>query len=191
MVTQEKHIRPSEQSDPDKVKNSLKTLYASINQLIPKRQNIISDWICTWARYLGFEQGFKPGKLRDYRRGEIIHVNFGFNVGNEFGGTHYAVVVDRFNSRENGCVVVVPISSLKNGKTRDSLHNSEVYLGQIIPDSDSEAYAIPLQLRSISKIRIIKPTGKTEAAYKLPYELMSEIDKKIIKLFTNKDLTKL
>ncbi len=33
--------------------------------------------------------------LRRYKRGEIVKVHLGFNVGSEEGGLHYAVVLDK------------------------------------------------------------------------------------------------
>lgn len=154
--------------------------------LSAKHREIISDWIFVWADYLKYEKTFKPDRLRIYRRGEIVHVNFGFNIGNELGGPHYAVVLDTYNSRGNGCVVVAPISSLKKGRTPQSLHPSEIYLGKVIPGSDVEGYLMLLQIRCISKMRIIKPKTEAEEAYSVTAEQLKRIDKKIIKLFTQK-----
>lgn len=189
MTTSEKHKNDTQEADSNKLKNSLQALSDSISEMSVKKQDIISDWFFTWARYLKFERTFKPERLKYYKRGDIVHVHFGFNVGNEQGGTHYAVVVDNNNNKASGCIVVVPISSIEKGKTADSLHGSEVYLGKIIPNSDTESYAQPLQIRCVSKLRIIKPKSDNDTNYILSAEQMDMIDNKIVELFTKRHLT--
>ncbi len=161
----EKNKNEANETDTDKLKQSLQILNDSVLEMPPKKQNIIADWIRTWAQYLKFEKTFKPDRLKYYKRGDIIHIHFGFNVGNEQGGTHYAVV-DNNNNKSSGCVVVVPISSLEKGRTPDSLHGSEIYLGKIIPKTDNDT------------------------TYSLNSQLMDIIDRKIIALFTKNHLTK-
>lgn len=190
MQIHEKHKSDSQEYDTDKLKRAMQTLSGSVSEMPAKQQNIFADWLTTWAKYLKFERTFKPERLKYYKRGDIVHVHFGFNVGSEQGGAHYAVVVDNNNNRTNGCVVVVPISSLEAGRSPDSLHGSEVYLGKIIPGSDIESYAQPLQIRCISKLRIIKPKTDSDTSYILNARLMDIIDSKIIELFTKKRLTK-
>lgn len=170
----------------NKLDNALQALKAAITHLPYKKQNIIADWLFTWAKYLSFEQKFNPERLRHFRRGDIVHIHLGFNVGNEQGGAHYAVVVDINNNRGSGCVVVVPISSLEKDRGRESIHGSEVYLGKVVPDSETESYAQPLQIRCISKLRIIKPKTDGDTIYRLTPEQMDDIDNKILELFTKK-----
>lgn len=162
--------------DEAKLDKALQELRAVVLTLSAKQQNIISEWLYVWARYIRFEKTFKPERLKYYKRGDIVHLHLGFNVGNEQGGTHYAVVVDNNNNRASGCVVVVPISSLEPGRSVDELHGSEIYLGQIIPNSDVVSYAQPLQIRCVSKLRIIKPKGENDISYSLSAEQMDNID---------------
>ncbi len=184
MLTHEKHKGYPQEYDTDKLDRALQTLSGSVSEMPAKQQSIFADWLTTWSKYLKFERTFKPERLKYYKRGDIVHVHFGFNVGSEQGGAHYAVVVDNNNNRANGCVVVVPISSLEKGRTPDSLHGSEIYLGKIIPGSDIESYAQPLQIRCVSKLRIIKPKTDNDINYILNSKLMDIIDNKIIELFT-------
>ena len=83
-------------------------------------------WVRDYSRYLNFEDIFKPNKLKEYKRGDIIKVNFGFNLGNEEGGLHYALVVENGNSQSSGVVTVIPLSTEKPG---EELSNYEVSLG--------------------------------------------------------------
>lgn len=55
-------------------------------------------WLNDWMNFLSFEKDFSPKSLRRYKRGEIIKIHLGFNVGSEEGGLHYAVVLDKSQS---------------------------------------------------------------------------------------------
>jgi hypothetical protein len=137
---------------------ALETLKEQISQLPDKQQKIFEKWLHTWSTYIGNEREFDPTRLRTYKRGEIVHLHLGYNVGSE------------------------------EGKNKDSLHSSEVYLGEIIPGFDREAYALPLHIRGISKMRIIKPRRDEHGVYKVSPKKLTEIDDKIKLLFTHKKL---
>ena len=91
-----------------------------------KKAALISKWIYQYANYVSFENKFSPHKLINYKRGDIVFVNFGFNVGAEFGGEHYAVVIDNNNDRNSSTITVVPLSSFKPEK---EVHPNDLYLG--------------------------------------------------------------
>lgn len=94
-----------------------------------KRSALISYWLQDFARYLSWEKDFSPQKLKRYERGDIIKVNLGFNVGNEQGGMHYAVVLDKENAVRSGTITIIPLSSKKAAKP---LHPLDVDLGSDI-----------------------------------------------------------
>ncbi|HBK5318347.1 TPA: type II toxin-antitoxin system PemK/MazF family toxin, partial [Enterococcus faecium] len=55
-----------------------------------------------------------PNKnYRVYKRGTIVYVDFGVNVGYELSGNHFAIVLNNKDNSKNGVVCVVPISSKK------------------------------------------------------------------------------
>ena len=91
-----------------------------------KKSELITYWINDYIKYLKFEEEFIPNKLKIYERGDIVKVNFGFNIGNEEGGLHYAVVLDNKNPQSSGVITVVPLSSLKKDEV---LSKYEVNLG--------------------------------------------------------------
>jgi mRNA-degrading endonuclease toxin of MazEF toxin-antitoxin module len=161
-------------------KKSLEAFMQSVMSLGGKQQHIISEWLEVWGRYIAYENSFDPKKLVYYKRGDIVHAHFGYNVGDELGGTHYAVVVENNNNLSSGIVTVVPISSLETSKT---LHKSEVPLGKLI--GGIECYAMPLQMRTISKLRIIKPKHKSHGKMRVPGASLKLIDEQIKKLLTS------
>jgi len=166
---------------PDFV-NNLTILINSITSLDNKKQYLINDWLGVWSTYIAFESKFDPKRLVYYKRGDIIHAHFGYNVGNELGGTHYAVVVENNNNNASGILTVVPISSLEEGKTKNDLYKTEVYLGKII--GNTECFAMPTHIRPISKLRIIKPKRKNDGKITLPSDLLDKIDEQIKLSFT-------
>lgn len=165
------------------VYEALTKLKEQILTLSPKKQEIVSAWIEVWANYLRYEASFDPKRLMEYQRGDILHVHLGVNVGGEEGGTRYAVVVDRQNPITSKVITVIQLSSLDAKKTRESLSSTEVYLGRIIPDSPLEACALVKCIRSISKIRIIRPKNPSQGVYRLTDDQMAAVDEKMREMY--------
>lgn len=92
----------------------------------PKKAQLICKWLKEFSNYLRFEETFDATKDVAYHRGDIIKVNFGFNIGSELGGVHYAVVIDNDNKHNSGTLTVVPMSSYKPGK---QLYARDIYIG--------------------------------------------------------------
>lgn len=89
----------------------------------------LSYWIKDWSTFLTFEPQFSSTSMRRYKRGEIIKVHLGFNVGSEEGGLHYAVVLNKENSIHNPVLTIVPLTSVKPTKDLSRLRKGEVFLG--------------------------------------------------------------
>lgn len=86
-------------------------------------------WLEDWTTFLDFEEKFSPMSLRRYKRGEIIKVHLGFNVGSEEGGLHYAVVTDKNNAKSSPVVTIVPLTSVKPHTDITRLKNGSLFLG--------------------------------------------------------------
>lgn len=94
-----------------------------------KKAHLISYWLKDFVRYIRFEETFEPSKNISYKRGNIIKANFGFNVGSEYGGLHYAIVLDIANAHNSPTLTVIPLTSVKESK---AVHNNSVKLGNEI-----------------------------------------------------------
>lgn len=94
-----------------------------------KKANLISYWLKDYIRYVEQEETFNSAFLKEYSRGDVIKVNLGFNIGNEEGGLHYCVVLDKKNAKSYSTLTVVPLSSLKN---TSKLNKTSVLLGDEI-----------------------------------------------------------
>jgi mRNA interferase MazF len=167
----------------DSAAKHFRDLQQIVFEMSEKRGGLFLQWLKDQNLYLKRELSFKPTSLRKYNRAEIIFVNFGFNPGSEIGGFHYAVVVDD-NEKSNPIVNVVPLGSLSKGESKNSLHKHEIYIGIINGLNHHLAYAIPNQLRPISKLRIYKPKNGSDQVIKLPSSIMDLIDEKVVNLFT-------
>ncbi|WP_242694938.1 type II toxin-antitoxin system PemK/MazF family toxin [Pseudogracilibacillus auburnensis] len=168
-----------------KMNKQLLDLQQVIQDMDEKRGDIFLEWLSNQNKYLVWEEKFDPSFLRAYKRSEIVLAHFGFNVGAEYGGMHYAVVI-RNSSKTNPNVNVVPLSSLEEEENEEDVHKDRVFLGLINGLNEKNAVAIPDQMRSISKIRIFKPRKNKDGVFKLNHEQMNLIDDKIRRLFTKK-----
>ena len=95
------------------VQTYLSDLLKSQEKTEHKRASLLAYWIKDYINYIKAEKSFQPDKLIRYKRGSIVQVEFGFRIGNELGGRHYAVVIDRKNDLYSSTLTVVPLSSLK------------------------------------------------------------------------------
>lgn len=102
-----------------------------------KNANNLSYWISSYSSYLDFEKEFDSTRLKSYKYGDIIKVNLGYNIGDEEGGLHYCVVMDKKNNKSSKIVTVVPLSSVKEDK---EIHKSCVFLGNEIYANFEEKY---------------------------------------------------
>lgn len=103
----------------------LETYINSGDSQLLKKANLLSYWIKTFSDYVSFEDRFDSKRLISYSRGNVIRANFGFNVGKELGGLHFAVVLDNDNKQSADVLTVLPLSST-DGRT---IHERSVDLG--------------------------------------------------------------
>lgn len=94
-----------------------------------------ADKFCYWLQdYINFlerESNVRTNWHR-YKRGQIIKVHLGYNVGSEEGGLHYAVVLNNNDNRHNSILNIVPLTSVKPQTDLDNLRPGSVYLGNEI-----------------------------------------------------------
>lgn len=131
---------------------NLMNKYTSDPQTIDKADKL-AYWLEDYCRLLNFEDTFDPNYLKSYKRGDIIKVNLGYNIGNEEGGLHYCVVIDKNNFKSSGIITVVPLTSYK-GK---DVHFTSVFLGDEIYKNFKEKYdalwaKLTIKINSLNKI---------------------------------------
>lgn len=97
-----------------------------------KKSALITYWLNDYKNYLENEDSFTPTKLVKYKRGSIIKVNLGFNIGNEQGGLHYCVVLNKDDSIHKPILNVIPLTSIKDPDKK--VHYTNVNLGNEVYD---------------------------------------------------------
>ena len=102
-------------------RKAVRATYLTIKELLKrnddkntKRAALLSYWIKDYCNYTLQEDSFDPKQLVRYKRGNIVLVEFGYRVGRELGGRHYAVVIDNYNGLSSDVVTVVPLRSYKD-----------------------------------------------------------------------------
>ena len=93
--------------------NLLSSWMGSSNDVDKKRAQLLSYWVKTYTSMIRRENDFNPASIPRLARRQIVNVDFGFRVGSEMGGLHYAVVLDKENGLKGDTVTVVPLGSLK------------------------------------------------------------------------------
>jgi len=113
-----------------------------------KRTKNYCDWVNNKTQIIVEEKTFNPDNqiFKNIKRGSVIWVEFGFNIGAEFGGRHPAIVL-RKNSIS---VFVVPLSSQKPRK----IGQYHVKIEKVYGFKDLERWANVLRVRDISLQRI-------------------------------------
>ena len=49
-----------------------------------------------------------------FKRGTIVYVKFGINIGSELSGNHFAIVLDKYDKVTKSTLTVIPLSSKNN-----------------------------------------------------------------------------
>ena len=156
---------------------AVKMFKDTVMKLAAKKILILADWLVKWCLYLQNEETFEPQNLKAYKQREIILVDFGFNIGSEFGGRHYAVVLEKNNNPRSGVILVAPITSYTPEK---GCHPMSVDLGVgVINDYDKGVAVVINQIRYVSKMRIEKPKTSFEKIQRVSKDKFEEIVEKI------------
>ena len=157
--------------------DSLLTYHIENNNL--KKANLLSYWFEDFVKYNLAEETFNPKKLKKYKRGSIIKANLGFNVGNEEGGLHYCIVIDKINALSSGTLTVIPLTSIKENKKYNSSTinlGNEIYLNlKKICDDMSEK--LSEEYENIWKL----PSEKVEQ-FKNDFKYIKKVEKEISKM---------
>lgn len=94
-----------------------------------KRSDKIAQWIENWVKYLKIEQVFNSRSIQALKRGSIVYADFGFNVGREYGGLHYAIVLNKTDARSNHLLHVLPLTSVKETTDISNLKYFQFLIG--------------------------------------------------------------
>lgn len=111
----------------------------------------LAEWLFFSSNRLAKEGSDKRIKYQRYKRGAIVLVNFGVNLGNELSGNHFAIVLNKDDNPYNGVLTVLPLSS-KNKKHYLNLGNSvlDVASNKIIDDCKALVHKVEKKENTIT-----------------------------------------
>ena len=168
---------------------------SSLLKETPEKCDKLSYWVTDWIRFLKNEETFNPKKLKRYKRGDVIKVHLGFNVGNEEGGLHYAIVIDNNNSINDATIRIIPLTSVKPNKNLNRLRSGEIYLGNefyrlMQAKLLSSAYSLRLEIKYLQDMitvtdsknitvpnDILKRINELQKEYSLISNMHTELNK--------------
>ena len=132
-----------------------------------RKSDLLAYWINDFAEYHDDEKTFDIAKSGIYSRGDIIKVNLGFNIGNELGGLHYCIVLNKYDNTRNGALNVIPLTSRKDNKKYDS---SSVNLGE-------ELYKMFQKKIEKEKQKLLQMLNKLKKIEDIPIGIQNIIEK--------------
>ena len=148
-------------------KNYFSSLNLKDEKILKNSKNRL-EWFINYIGITNNLDHLHKDELPSLKRGHIILAELGFNLGKEFGGRHYCIVL-RDSSKTNDRVLVLPITTQKPSdyeKYKKTLYIEFDNLPRMnrAEDNNSEngtkRWCNILNIRSISKARIIYPTER-------------------------------
>lgn len=94
--------------------NSTSKLIDTFNQANKKNRKIkyLPEWLEFYVSQLLEENtSNRQRKFSVYKKGTIVYVNLGSNIGKEFSGNHFCVVLDNKDNPNKETITVIPLSS--------------------------------------------------------------------------------
>lgn len=117
------------QNAVNEVDDFLNSLISSESPIDKSKADKLSYWLEDYIRFLRIESEISSAKFKRYKRGQVIKVHLGFNVGSEEGGLHYALVISNNDSIKSSVVHIVPLTSIKDSTDLNSIRADR---GQIV-----------------------------------------------------------
>ena len=170
------HIKIKEKNQIEKIDESC-TNYKNTYKTYHFKFLKLGDWLQKESTIFQKEANNSRDNKPKFKRGEIIKVDFGINIGSELSNTHFAIVLNNDDNTSVDNITVIPLTS-KNGYKR-------LYLGNILECIDKnrynkKTYALITQITTISKKKVFHNNIK----YYCNSNLLELIDKEIIKFLT-------
>ena len=86
-----------------------------IDKRIPYKFAYLDEWLLKNSKLLLKEsndyENSKNNTYKTYKRGTIIKVDFGVNLGSEMSQVHFAIVLNKYDNPKNNVLTVVPLTS--------------------------------------------------------------------------------
>lgn len=78
---------------------------------LPNKFENFEENVLKESETLLYESTVNPCNFKRYAQGKIVKIKFGVNIGSEFFGDHFAIVVSKGDTMKNSVLHVIPITS--------------------------------------------------------------------------------
>lgn len=113
----------------------------------------LGNWLEKESTIFKNEADEKKTNKPNFKRGEIIKVDFGINVGSELSNTHFAIVLNSDDNNNVDNITVIPLTS-KPGYKRICLGNVLTSFNKNY--QNNKTYALITQITTISKTKVFQ-----------------------------------
>lgn len=117
----------------------------SISQNSHEHFKKLDNWLNTYLDFISLENKNCEKKLTNIRRGQILYVNFGYNILSEFRYKHYCVALNN-SPKNNPKVTVVPITSKHHPHQLSISYELADNLETIIRDKERSNFWKPFRM---------------------------------------------
>ena len=152
--------------------NNIELLYNNsdlTNNEVCKRIANYYNWVKTQSKFVDEEHIYVCPIEDKLKRGTVVWVDFGFNVGNEFGGRHPAIIL-----RKTGkTIFVVPVSS----QEPDDVQDFHVKIDKVYGFKNMTRWTNVLKLQNVS----IQRVDVTASIGNVKGKVLDEINKSLKK----------
>lgn len=173
-VKNKKELKEHKDNAIHKISEYVDTLITSTNSKDKERADKLCYWLEDYIRFLNYEKDFKPTSYQKYKKGQVIKVHLGYNIGSEEGGLHYAIVIDNNNSIHSPILNVIPLTSVKKNTKIENIredlgqiflgnelymtlkNKTDIFLKELVQEYDMLSQRLPKLNDEIEKIQSIK-----------------------------------
>ncbi len=113
----------------NKIQSYIDNLINSSNPNDNGKADKLCYWLEDYINFLKYESIFTPSTYPKYKRGQIVKVHLGYNIGSEEGGLHYAIVIEKNNSIHSPVINIIPLTSIKKSTNINNIRKDR---GQIL-----------------------------------------------------------
>lgn len=102
--------------DHEKLLNTAKKNFSYVQKSELYKFKYMNSWCFEYSKFLKNEvntvkSNSDKKKFKRYPKGTIIYVKLGINIGNEFSGNHFCMVLNKKDSEINPVLTVIPLTS--------------------------------------------------------------------------------
>lgn len=133
----------------------------------------IGNWLEKQSSIFKSESDNIKQNKPNFKRGQIIKVDFGVNMGSELSNTHFAIVLNNDDNNSVDNITVIPLTSKKGYK--------RLYIGNVLKDFEKdkkyseEGYALITQITTISKKKIFNTNIRSFCDKKIMDKIIENI----------------